>query len=171
MSGSSGELNSNGLKRPVAVSSSSSMDTLAFASGIKFDGFTRASVAHVEKDTGRRQTPLSSSPACATIPSPALASQQLPVGRQLPEFRPATHNPIMQSAILTGNVMFPGTSLPGNSVPEFLYQLMKMLTDDNRDIIEWSNGAFLSALRGTKEAFSFVNALTHSSPTYTYRFN
>jgi hypothetical protein len=27
-----------------------------------------------------------------------------------------------------------------NSVPEFLYQLTKMLTDDNRDIIEWTNG-------------------------------
>lgn len=27
------------------------------------------------------------------------------------------------------------------SVPEFLYQLTKMLTDDNSDVIEWSNGA------------------------------
>lgn len=26
------------------------------------------------------------------------------------------------------------------SIPEFLYQLTKMLTDDNRGIIEWSNG-------------------------------
>ena len=28
-----------------------------------------------------------------------------------------------------------------NTVPEFLYQLTKMLTDNNRDVIEWSNGA------------------------------
>jgi hypothetical protein len=28
----------------------------------------------------------------------------------------------------------------GNSIPEFLYQLTKMLTDDNREIIEWSKG-------------------------------
>jgi hypothetical protein len=27
-----------------------------------------------------------------------------------------------------------------NTVAEFLYQLSKMLSDDNRDIIEWSNG-------------------------------
>lgn len=27
-----------------------------------------------------------------------------------------------------------------NTVPEFLYQLTKMLTDNNREIIEWSNG-------------------------------
>jgi len=29
------------------------------------------------------------------------------------------------------------------SIPEFLYQLTKMLTDDNREIIEWSNGEYL----------------------------
>ena len=27
-----------------------------------------------------------------------------------------------------------------NTVPEFLYQLTKMLTENNRDCIEWSNG-------------------------------
>jgi hypothetical protein len=27
-----------------------------------------------------------------------------------------------------------------NTVPEFLYQLTRMLTDNNRDVIEWSNG-------------------------------
>lgn len=33
------------------------------------------------------------------------------------------------------------SSVPNtNTVPEFLYQLTKMLTDNNRDIIEWSNG-------------------------------
>lgn len=31
-----------------------------------------------------------------------------------------------------------------NTVPEFLYQLTKMLTDNNRDIIEWSNGTLRS---------------------------
>jgi hypothetical protein len=33
------------------------------------------------------------------------------------------------------------SSVPStNTVPEFLYQLTKMLTDHNRDVIEWSNG-------------------------------
>ena len=32
-----------------------------------------------------------------------------------------------------------------NSVPEFLYQLTKMLTDDHRDVIEWSNGKIYSS--------------------------
>jgi hypothetical protein len=36
-------------------------------------------------------------------------------------------------------VVIPSVASP-NAVPEFLYQLSKMLTDNNRDIIEWSNG-------------------------------
>jgi len=37
--------------------------------------------------------------------------------------------------------------IPNSStVPEFLYQLTKMLTDNNRDIIEWSNGKGLRSL-------------------------
>lgn len=35
----------------------------------------------------------------------------------------------------------PATAV-NNTVPEFLYQLTKMLTHDNREIIEWSNGEF-----------------------------
>jgi hypothetical protein len=34
-------------------------------------------------------------------------------------------------------------SSSSNTVPEFLYQLTKMLTDDNRDIIEWAKGTFI----------------------------
>lgn len=34
-----------------------------------------------------------------------------------------------------------GLSQPaGGAVPEFLYQLTKMLTDNNKEVIEWSNG-------------------------------
>lgn len=29
-----------------------------------------------------------------------------------------------------------------NTVAEFIFQLTKMLTDDNREVIEWSNGNF-----------------------------
>lgn len=37
-------------------------------------------------------------------------------------------------------VVVPSVVPSTNTVPEFLYQLTKMLTDNNRDIIEWSNG-------------------------------
>ena len=36
-----------------------------------------------------------------------------------------------------------GALVTNTTVPEFLYQLTKMLTDDNREIIEWSNGEHL----------------------------
>lgn len=46
----------------------------------------------------------------------------------------------MQISPSTGVVVTASTPAPNtNTVPEFLYQLTKMLTDDNRDIIEWSN--------------------------------
>jgi len=45
---------------------------------------------------------------------------------------------VMQISPSTGVLV---SSAPNtNTVPEFLYQLTKMLTDNNRDIIEWSNG-------------------------------
>ena len=40
-----------------------------------------------------------------------------------------------------GNVISTSASST-NTIPEFLYQLNKMLTDNNRDIIEWNNGMF-----------------------------
>eukprot|EP00980_Cylindrotheca_fusiformis_P028437 scaffold22599_cov139-Cylindrotheca_fusiformis.AAC.28 len=45
-------------------------------------------------------------------------------------------------------VVIPSVSSP-NAVPEFLYQLTKMLTDNNRDIIEWSNGELEHSGRNT----------------------
>lgn len=38
------------------------------------------------------------------------------------------------------DVVVPSSIPSTNTVPEFLYQLTKMLTDHNRDVIEWSNG-------------------------------
>lgn len=39
-------------------------------------------------------------------------------------------------------VVVPSALPTTNTVPEFLYQLTKMLSDHNRDVIEWSNGKF-----------------------------
>ena len=46
---------------------------------------------------------------------------------------PSTGGVVMASAVTNSN------TANANTVPEFLYQLTKMLTDNNRDIIEWSN--------------------------------
>jgi hypothetical protein len=37
-------------------------------------------------------------------------------------------------------VVVPTPMLRANNVPEFLYQLTKMLSDSNREVIEWSHG-------------------------------
>jgi hypothetical protein len=47
---------------------------------------------------------------------------------------------VTEESHLISNSLLAECSVTGNSVPEFLYQLTKMLTEDNRDIIEWSNG-------------------------------
>ena len=41
-----------------------------------------------------------------------------------------------------------------NTVPEFLYQLTKMLTDNNREIIEWSNGKSCLAIAVSSKGFT-----------------
>ena len=66
-----------------------------------------------------------------------------PTAARVPESEPSsspklTGSSTMQISSSTGVLV---ASTPNtNTVPEFLYQLTKMLTDNNRDIIEWSNG-------------------------------
>jgi hypothetical protein len=59
-------------------------------------------------------------------------------------------NPVLSTTTTTTSIPLTSTNIvtdetvaqivSNTSVPEFLYQLTKMLTDDHRDIIEWSNG-------------------------------
>lgn len=82
----------------------------------------------------------------------ALPHMMLPPSNQMPMF------PTSRSAA----VALAGTGTAGgNSIPEFLYQLTKMLTDDNREIIEWSKGtsrwhtiALVSSICFTTSVFS-----------------
>lgn len=54
------------------------------------------------------------------------------------------HVAMPSTARSQGRSLAPASSsaavLINNSVPEFLYQLTKMLTDKNTDVIEWANG-------------------------------
>jgi hypothetical protein len=93
----------------------------------------------------------SSSSAVASL---ALSTSATSAGRGT---SPSSTSPVATtSLILDGNTLHianvgstsslgatsSGAIVPtANTVPEFLYQLTKMLTDNNRDIIEWSNGA------------------------------
>jgi hypothetical protein len=58
---------------------------------------------------------------------------------QVPSTASLVARPNQQHITATTQVVVP--AMPSsNSVPEFLYQLTKMLNDNNRDTIEWSNG-------------------------------
>lgn len=58
-----------------------------------------------------------------------------------PSLMQTTNVPIMPSLPSAPNECVEPTPVANNSntVPEFLYQLTKMLTDNNREVIEWSN--------------------------------
>ena len=58
-----------------------------------------------------------------------------------------------------------------NTVPEFLYQLTKMLTDNNRDIIEWSNGKSDPTFTKTRQHFrGYTCVSTLISLSFLYQF-
>jgi len=63
-------------------------------------------------------------------------SNILPVPIPAPISSPTQTSPISQHTISNEAV---AQIVSNTSVPEFLYQLTKMLTDEHRDIIEWSN--------------------------------
>lgn len=47
---------------------------------------------------------------------------------------------VADDAVAAGDDEATASGSQTNTVPEFLYQLTKLLTDDNRDAIEWSHG-------------------------------
>ena len=73
--------------------------------------------------------PLATSPADAAAKSPA------PLETAGPQSAGAV------AAVSTEAGVMAEDEAAASSVPEFLYQLTRMLTDDNKKIIEWSNGA------------------------------
>ena len=67
--------------------------------------------------------------------------------RDIPSSHPDA--PVVAAETGTGDAVAAGedegtaSASQSNTVPEFLYQLTKLLTDDNRDAIEWSRGKLL----------------------------
>lgn len=117
--------------KPVTVSSTSSMET--------------ASSYHTDRTSLIRGPNVSAAPSLIRTPLVATNSTQYTsqgnspttaAAAAMPSSISLVHNPLRSPS--TG-IVIPSIASP-NAVPEFLYQLTKMLTDNNRDIIEWSNG-------------------------------
>ena len=80
--------------------------------------------------------------AAETTPAPApVSALTSPVQIENPMISQMALMPIMP---FMANNKFSTNHPAPNSVPEFLYQLTKMLTDDNSQYIEWANGKWLT---------------------------
>ena len=135
--------------KPVTVSSTSSIDTNASSPYITATELTDnavvpihpASTEIVASSVGQATGAIEHSSAYyggAAVPAPSSVvhpADTVPSSVSLVS-RPTNHLHITPSP----NVVVPATMPTTNTVPEFLYQLTKMLTDNNREIIEWSNG-------------------------------
>jgi hypothetical protein len=140
---------------PAPVSSASSLDTLF--QGPMHERLSGADIGSLVNEALQNTTenvnhPQGEQNPAAAHPATAHSSQQGVVSPSANEVFPPASKHTIPSMMLPSNhlgvpVLPSGTPLtmPGtagnNSIPEFLYQLTKMLTDNNRHIIEWSNGA------------------------------
>mmetsp|Transcript_16758 Transcript_16758/g.40855 ORF Transcript_16758/g.40855 Transcript_16758/m.40855 type:complete len:402 (-) Transcript_16758:215-1420(-) len=116
--------------KPVTVSSTSSMETAASFNNDRANMIGTQIVSN-NPSLIRTALPTTHSTEYATQDSSA------PTGAAgFPSSISLVRNPLRSPS--TG-VVIPSVASP-NAVPEFLYQLTKMLTDNNRDIIEWSTG-------------------------------
>jgi len=137
---------------PASVSSASSLDSMHQAS--RQELYISSDIPSMGSDT--RQIENASDPRGdnhgaesqnasrpqqyqGVISPPASAAMPSTTSLSLPTMMlPSNHLgvPVLPSGT---PLSMPGTA-GNNSIPEFLYQLTKMLTDNNRHIIEWTNG-------------------------------
>ena len=61
-------------------------------------------------------------------------------GAPHPATAPAASKPVKTPSDADGQGSATDGQAAANTIPEFLYQLTKLLTDDNRDAIEWNYG-------------------------------
>jgi len=124
--------------KPPTVSSASSLDTSlsGYIDGEKFSSSSTQQPFLAQANRGGHvgATHTSSSHNFGYSRSPTMSSNGLPSSISL-----VTRGSGLQISPSTG-VVVPSAVPSTNTVPEFLYQLTKMLTDHNRDVIEWSNG-------------------------------
>lgn len=132
-------------KRPVPVSSTSSLDSCNMLSQLQeshqpvdIQG-DQGEASHPTEQASQRNKPLQTT-LSTFLPATIVPSPLTTFSKPQREDKPLS-NQLLPPSTLSGNLLIPSAAhSTGNSVPEFLYQLTKMLTDDNRDIIEWSDG-------------------------------
>jgi hypothetical protein len=144
-----GEERSTLAPKPPTVSSTSSMDTC-------FDTNVTGAL-EIKKEGGiqAQNIVLNNNPLTQTAVAPILPATDAPSLKSVNHSSWATTSsgsldqmsssvPLMARTNQLHISPTTGVTVPEmpitNTVPEFLYQLTRMLTDNNRDVIEWSNG-------------------------------
>jgi hypothetical protein len=129
---------------PTAVSSTSSLDswfTLMAGgdNGTVSSELTQNATEQVKASHDSNTNPHAES---TTVISPAINQLlQAPLTGALPHMMlPPNQMPTYPTSRSAAVALAATGTSGGNSIPEFLYQLTKMLTDDNKEIIEWSKG-------------------------------
>jgi hypothetical protein len=129
---------------PTAVSSTSSLDSwfTQMAGGDNGTVSSEPTQNATEQVKASHETHTNPQVESTTIISPAINQLlQAPLTGALPHMMLPPNQMPMYPTSRSAAVALAGTGTAGgNSIPEFLYQLTKMLTDDNREIIEWSKG-------------------------------
>ena len=131
---------------PVAVSSTSSLDSIFM--GLSGNNEQQSKIATCDNNNTGHDAQQDSTSLEAQSAPPASNSSVISPSETLPGSVPGLVPSMMlppnaQAAALPTTTGVPMTgSAPNHSIPEFLYQLTKMLTDDNKAIIEWSNGTY-----------------------------
>ena len=137
---------------PASVSCSSSLDSMLNISGVERASSTPDPLANDTRhnhtigtaasrgDGGPEMEP-ATRPQNQSVISPAAAAVAASSPPQLSLSSMVLPNNHLGVPMLPSGapLTMPGTA-GSNSIPEFLYQLTKMLTDNNRHIIEWTNG-------------------------------
>lgn len=145
------EEENTGYPRPVAISSTSSLDSFAtsYTQANIDNSSSRSNAAVIKEESSsaikqdNQQEIVQRQPPCPTSNnSTVVSSRPSLIPFPLSSSPSATPVPIMPSHPSFATSASNSNKVPAsnNTVAEFLYQLTKMLTDDNREIIEWNNG-------------------------------
>ena len=131
-------------RSPTIVSSGSSLDSflMDFQGGADFlDGMNEAMDNGVFSEGNRGELVIDEASQLLATQISTLSSGSL-LDRQK-TYVNASASHVMQRVASSDQLVLPTSSsvaAASSNVPEFLYQLTKMLAQDNREVIEWSNG-------------------------------
>ena len=174
---------SGGVQRPAPISATPSVDNLQVASessgidmGSRPDKGTlppESSASMIQNQQAQQQQITENSCVVPIAPtshgsviSPSYKTNSAAGELGIPALvLPPPEPPVKEAQPIgaAGTVVLSGL-VAGSQAPEFLYQLTKMLTDDNRETIEWCHGKFTTSMTASCDP-----ANTHQSNLHRYK--